>query len=118
MLEIIPGACHDQLTIGRRFLRRAPLCRRAPITKSMPEHKPDECIVGLLDESPKPVQPKRLKGVDCRAPDQRSTAAKIGIYPMQDLVSHLEVDLPVQFEGEARIDPVAIRLVPHAPVPI
>src|SRR5262249_10924434 len=117
MFEIIICAHHEEVPINGAIPRRAPLSGGAPVAKSVPKHESYEGVVDFMDEPPEPVRPERLEGIDGRTSDQRPAAAEISTDPAQDFVRRFDVDPAILIEREAGIDPVAIRLVPDAPVP-
>src|SRR5215471_5152570 len=118
MFRIFQRARHNEVSIDCVAPRRAPLADSAPITKAMPKHKSNERVVDFLNKPPEPIEPEWLKCVDGRTSNQCSAAAEILTEPAQDFLRYFDIDLSILIECKSRIDPVAVRLVPDAPVPL
>src|SRR6266849_3138715 len=84
----------------------------------MPVHKPDQRIVDFVEQAPYPIQPERLEALHRRPPDERNASVEprrqgAGYAPRHGLVHS-----PVLLEVDTAADPVIVRLVPDAPIPI
>src|SRR5215471_10138026 len=109
---------HQQLSKDSLLLRGTPLANSAPVTETIPGNKANKSVVDLMHEPPDPIPPKGLKSVHGRAADARFATWQIRLQPPQDALGHCLVHLTVMFKRQTGISPGAIRLIPHAPIPV
>src|SRR5713101_8466574 len=101
-----PG--EEQRPKDRLLGGRSPGSRLAPVTVPMPRDEADEGIVELVDEAPDPVVPEGLEPVHGGTPDARPPAHEMGTEVRKQLARRLLVDPPIELEGHAGADPLAV----------
>src|SRR5215472_1908526 len=115
---IFDGTRHQQCAEGSFVLRSAPATWLPPFAISVPHHETDQPIVNLVYEAIHPIHPKRLEAIDSRSADQRSSPVQVGRQTLDNRFSRGLVYVPVDIEGQTRVDPIAVGLVAQTPEPL
>src|SRR5215472_6472033 len=109
---------HDQILHRPRVAGRSGFTGVAPLGVVMPVDKPNQRIVDLVEQTPYPIEPEWLESFHRRAPDERSAPVEPRRQGAGDASRHRFVYRSVLLEVDAAADPVIVRLVPDAPIPI
>src|SRR5688572_10642730 len=101
-------------TVGRRVV----FVMLAPVSVAVPIEESNKLVIDLIEKSPCPVQPERLKSLDSRTTNEWPAALQVRLQPTQTAVGDLLIDVAVLREGDWPADPLIVRFIPDAPVPI
>src|SRR5262245_39824454 len=108
----------QQFAVRGAVYRGVVFAMLAPVSVAVPIHETDQLVIDLIDKSPDPIHPKGLKSLDSRTANERLAALQVWLQPAQAAVGDLLVDVAVLCEGDWPANPLIIRFVPDAPVPI
>src|SRR4029077_16910688 len=104
--------------MGGAVSRRVILAVLSPVPVEVPIEETNQFVVNLIEETPDPVHPERLKSLDCRTAQPQFAALQVRLQPVHAAVGYLFIDVAVLCEGKWAADSLLVRFVPHAPVPI
>src|SRR5262249_52802841 len=117
-ISILPDHPHHQPAKRRAVGRGIVLAMLAPISVEVPVQKSDQLVIDLVQKSPYPVHPKWLKSFNRWTADQRPAASQVRFEPAQAALGDLLIDVPILSEGDRSANPLVVRLVPDAPIPV
>src|SRR5262249_5605834 len=108
----------DQGTMNRLDTWGPVLSMIAPFWIEVPIDKTHQRTINLIDETPHPIHPKRIKSLNCGATDTWPTPVHIGSQPSHNPLRRWLIHTTILLEVDAATNPIVVRFVPDAPIPI
>src|SRR5262245_44405309 len=90
----------------------------APFRIVMPIDKAHQDAINLMDETPHPIYPKRIKSLNRWTANPWLTPVHIGSEPSHNPLRHCLIHATILLEVDAATNPIVVRFVPDAPIPI
>jgi hypothetical protein len=115
---VVTSPGHEQRPIAALVRGRAALTQVAPVGVAVPVDEAHQSGVDLVEEPPHPVHPEGLKALHRRSTESQWLSVVSDRKPRRHRLGHRLVHPAVLLEAQPTAHPVAVGLVPHAPVPV